>query len=219
MTKNANLAPSKKRHDRLVHQSRAAFECHEIRNRSDGHWLLQRRREDDGWTWSMAGEVISLAGGELYVGGDIDFVIFAHYSDSREHERKVRWMGEHTDLGYYVRQKAAIGSGRQLVDVYDEGVAREEVQGWLDDEREAEAGGFGSGQAAKLADVLDDAAWLGTPWDDHRELVGHLYESLGNDFMYERSDVGEVMAPRVYYAHAVLRRLCELLDAEKERAA
>lgn len=33
----------------------------------------------------------------------------------------------------------------------------------------------------------------------------------------EQYDLGKVVAPRVYYAHAALRKLCELLDAEEEK--
>lgn len=205
------------RDEQLQQEGARAFERHEIRSRSDGRWLLQRRYKDgNGWDCVFAAEVISLYGGELYVGGDIDFVVFAHYSDSRSHEAKLRWMGEHNDLGYYVRQKASIGTGVALVDVYDQDEARESVSEWLDDEKKAEADGFGSGYAKKLAAVLgQDGAWDRAPWDDRHELIHYLVDELGHDFMCERYDVGMVLAPRVYYAHAALRRLCDLLDAEQ----
>lgn len=197
----------KNRRDQLVEQSQHAFENHVITRRSEGRWLLQRQYEDGKPDWTMAAEVISLAGGALYVGGDIDFVIFSWFSDSTAHEDKVRWMGKCNDLEYYVHQKACIGTGRELIDVYDAEVAEETLKEWLKDEQESNGRNYD-----RLKELIDD----GLRYDDGRhELINRLYDELGHGFAFDRGDVGIVMAPRVYCAHAALRRLCDLLDAER----
>jgi len=58
---------------------------------------------------TYATEIISLWGGRLYVGGDIDDCIFAYYSDSANPIDKLKWIGRNNDVGYYVCQKAQIG--------------------------------------------------------------------------------------------------------------
>lgn len=213
-------------HERLVAQSREAFQLHVIRKRSEGRWLLQRRHDDGGWDSVYWAEIISLHGGGLFVGGDIDHVLFGYYSDkSGNHEAKVRWMGEHNDIRYYVRQKAAIGTGHQLIDVYDKDAARQTLQEHLDEAiAEAEYFNFNDPDedtlAGKLAIALDEYGWDAAPFEDGKEaLCAYLHRKLGSDWYCDMGyNLGDVLAPRVYYAHAALRRLCELLDAERAEA-
>ncbi len=199
----------KNRSQRLTEQARRQFATHQISKRSAGRWLLQRRYNDNtGWDWTMAAEVISLVGGALFVGGDIFHVIFGWYSDSADHGRKLRWMGKCDDIEYYVHQKAVIGTGRELVDVYDENAARDYVDDWSKQERK-------DGNI-KLADKLQRLLepYGGIDWENGHGIVQELADELGWDEMSERYGIGQVMADRVYYAHAALRRLCEILDAE-----
>jgi hypothetical protein len=211
------------RDEQLRRQAAEAFSRHVIRRRSDGRWLLQRRYKDDkGWDCVYAAEVISLWGGELYVGGDIDFVIFAHYNDTRSHESKLRWMGEHTDLGYYVRQKASIGTGRQLIDVYESDAAEAQLREWLaerteqlgEDHDEEEDGPLDVDGDELVTTINEMLQWMP---DDPGEMLRRLHD-VSPSFMDDRYELGMVLAPRVYFAHAALRRLCDLLDAETDNA-
>lgn len=209
------------RAERLHEQAAEAFSRHQIRRQGDGRWLIQRKYDDDnGWSSTFATEVISLYGGELYVGGDIDFVIFGYYSDTSSHTDKLDWMGRCNDFGWYINQKATIGTGRKLIEVYDDDAARDYVRQWLADEREAEQA---EDREASLSLQLDDLlsndhgrVHSRVPWEDRHQLIEHLHDELGYDVMSERYDIGMVIAPRVYYAYAALRKLCDLLDEQQE---
>jgi len=196
----------------IKRQAREAFVGHQVSRQRDGRWLLQRPYADGrGWDWTMAAEVISLVGGGLYVGGDIDFVIFSWFSDSRDHEAKVRWMGRGTDLEYYVRQKAIIGTGRELIEVYDEDAARRALQAVLDDRLE-------DGEASELTDQISELLLHGDLAD--RDYMLRQLQETSSDFVADGGyRIGMVMAARVYYAHAALARLCDLLDARDAEEA
>jgi hypothetical protein len=200
------------RDEQLKHQAKEAFKNHKISKRSEGRWLLQRPYKDgEGWDCVFATEVISLWRGQLYVGGDIDFVIFAYYSDTSDHEDKVRWMGECKDFGWYVMQKAEIGTGSKLVRVYD----REEAEEFLKDQlKQVDEQGYNNPATVKEAfqDLIDRLP------DDQHEFLDGLYK-IDADLACDCGDSCMVAAPRVYFAHAVLARLCQLLDEEKDEDA
>jgi hypothetical protein len=188
----------------MKNDARAAFAKHVIAKESEGRWLLRKPYADGrGFDWTMAAEVISLAGGSLYVGGDIDFVIFSWYSDSADHEAKVRWMGRCSDIDYYVRQKAIIGTGRELVEQYDEDEARASLKWHYEDCVRVGDDAL----AAKLAELLESGAL-----EDRQALLHELYRAQPDLAADVGGTLGMVPHPRVYYAHAALRRLCDILD-------
>lgn len=119
--------------------------------------------------------------GHLLVYGDIDPCVFA-YGPKNSPEALVRWIGgEEMSAGHegYVAQKAAIGMG-----------CREAVWEWDADTAVVDAKELGrSIDAALPPDVVRQALY-----DDGVEA-----EDL--------ADFGMVIAPRVYYAHAALRRV------------
>lgn len=189
--------PSRAQRHLEMHRDRAAkaFANHVITKQSDRRWLLQRMHADGRPDWTMAGEVIALEGSAIYVGGDIDHVLFAYGPE--DPIARLRWMGECKDLGYYVAQKARIGTGRELVDLWDEDVAREQLIEYLEDgaERVVDKGELDYALEAETREHFYDRACKALGCDAW-EVVGH---------------VGQVLAPRVIYAHAALARLCSLL--------
>ena len=207
---------------KLHEQAKAEYAQHQIRKRSEGRWLLQKPHVEGGWRSEFFTEVISLAGGALYVGGDIGHVIFAYYGDKpANHEAKMRWMGEHSDFGYYVHQKACIGTGSEAINTYEAEAGRQQLLDWrqdylqqLADEREA----FGEDDDDEREPVLDTIAGL-LDWqpDDPSVVMHTLYDECPN-FMQDRYEFGTVIAPRLFFAHAALRRLCALLDTERQGA-
>lgn len=205
------------RDEQLHEQARRAFKNHVIRKRDDksGRWVLQKPYEDEegGWRSEYWTEIVSLEGGMIYVGGDIDFVIFAYYSDKRgDHQAKIRWMGEHSDFSYYVHQKACIGTGNKLIDVWDEEAAKEAVRGWLNDLDEDDD--HDKRKADKVREMLDDD-WL--DWQDERSVIEKIAETLGADWMCDvGSGFGMVIHPRLHFAYAALKRLIAIWDAQEE---
>lgn len=100
----------------LMSMATEAFARHElVDNPCEGWWRIARKDPDGRIDGNYAAEIISLWGGRLFVGGDIEDCVFAYYSDSRDPVAKLRWIGKCEDVGWYVCQKAQIGlsdSGR-----------------------------------------------------------------------------------------------------------
>lgn len=187
------------------------FAGHIITKRGDRRWLLQQMHKDGKPDWTMAAEIIALENSAIYVGGDLYHVIFAHgpRGDSPESVwALLRWMGECTDLGYYVRQKARIGMGGKgdaPVDEWNEKIAKALFAEYLaDPEHEGQLKDQVSREYAMRAET-------------QQEFVRHAREALGGGYDANEAvfEMGEVLAPRVICAHAALARLCVLLREEE----
>lgn len=204
------MTTRQKIHEDVIRDSIGAFKDHGIVKRSEGRWLLMKRRADGSLDGIMATEVVCLEGGKLYVGGDPFPVIFAYCTDPPV--ERVRWLGSHNDMRY-VAEKASIGFGSgELVHTYDPDIAIHDLN-----------------ELAKEFDERDesfpDHPFLvglrelhARVYDGHPELVGALRE-LGSDtdcygFVEERHHLGITTSVRVYCAWAALRRLWELLKEE-----
>lgn len=92
----------------LISLATEAFVNHQLILCDKERWRIARRRDGLVET-TYCTEVVSLWGGRLYVGGDIDDCVFAYYSDSTAPIDKLCWIGRCNDVGYYVCQKAQIG--------------------------------------------------------------------------------------------------------------
>lgn len=200
------MSDLRERHlDRHAGQAAKAFSRHVITKRGDDHrrWLLQRLYPDGKPDWTFAAEVIVLEGGGLFVGGDIDHVVFSW--GPPDPVARLRWMGECRDLDYYVRQKARIGTrDRQCVDVWESSVACEELKQHVADYDDA----------LKDEEALQDALRA----DTQQDFLDSAYKALGGDACDAWDvvhDMGEVLAAPVIYAHAALARLCALLREEE----
>lgn len=162
--------------------ARASYAEHQILERGPGYWICGRSPGSGQYKF----EVRSLLFGALYVGGDIDHMIFAQYTDSPDPERKLRWIGEHTDIGYYVAQKAMIGMGSDTrVWMYEPGATIEAYREALED-------------------------------PDREEVIRALYESGAFHPHDIDTQVGKVPSPRLVYAWQAVKKVVELLDAEKK---
>ena len=176
-------------------------EGHVISKRSEGRWLLQRPHEGGGWDWTFAAEVIALAGGALYVGGDIDHMIYAY--GPKDPIARVHWLGALTDLGYYVAQKARIRMcrARDTVDEWDSATAHEELRAHVAENPEE----------LENEEALEEACAQET-----REMfLNHATKALeGHDAWETVAEMGERLSPAVIYSHAALARLSRLLSEE-----
>lgn len=217
--------------DRLATQ---AYEEHVIRElpegmRCDGRWVIQRMGKVRGqpkrgtWDHPYWTEIVCLQGGMIYVGGDINPVVFAY--GPRSFEGRVRWMGSRkSGADSYLLEKAVIGTGRETVYTYSPQQAAEDIQWLIRDqkaERETERQVLGEGEAEdkqlrRRVELLELAL---EEVDDRHGMMETLMESPDDSGLYDvviESDIGEVPAARVFYAWAALRRLCHLLDQQKE---
>jgi len=185
--------------EHLKQEAIQAFEGHVLRASEERHWSIGRPG-----TGVYFAEVFAGAA-HLYVGGDIDTVAFGYYLDGGDPLAMLRWIGCTDDVGWYIKQKAGIGlsdSGR-LTEGYDDEVARSELGMLLrEDLEDPDAPGAGK-RIRMLQEAMDYT-------HDEVELRGFLYEETDDPEL--ASDIGQVCSPRVVYAWAAVRRLCELLE-------
>jgi hypothetical protein len=213
--------------------AREAFARHAIRERSDGRWVIARPDKEHPGEWQSCywTEVIVLRGSKLLVHGDISHVIFA-YCDTSDPRDALAWMGRCEDFGYYVHQKATIGTGHEIIDKIEPDVLLHELHEHIAG-RTQELRDDWPGDEVPSDSALAEAVAKDEQIEAYREAIETLgYGDAGGAIrgLYEARcrqgrgpvfgdceclhGLGKVVDPRVYYAHAALRRLCDLLDEE-----
>jgi hypothetical protein len=177
------------------------FSEHSIRQQvADGWWVVQRCNEPDDWTGFYSFEVVCLANRQLYVGGDIQHVVFG-YGPPGAVDR-VAWVASaHLD---YAAEKAAIGGSADLVD-WDDAVMREEMGDWV-----AAAAG-NTHEYQQRARLLEHLRGCQTH-EEYLRVLGNEAATLGDSTPWS---AGRVPSTRLFYALAAVRRLHALLT-EKE---
>jgi hypothetical protein len=173
--------------DRTANRLRLVSSAKEGRH---GRWLL-----NGDWTWA---EVVTLANG-IYVGGDIETVVFVGGPDRAAHPRgRVYWMA--TRSYTYAKEKAHAGD--TAPNSWDIDCARGEIL-W---HRRVDQ--LSREHARELWGFLD------------REPMRHEFVELINELTEdcELCGMGEVTARSVFMATAVLRRLAHLFDCQDFQA-
>jgi len=148
---------------------------------------------------------------QIYVSGASPTVVFGDFGDfshSTDVSACLRWIGRHTDITHYVAQKAGIGLSDeyQLTTTFDGAIAAAEIQEHLVEGQRLGELGKEEQQVlatAKLAAASGDVDQVG--------LERYLFENLDPSAI-EGVVFGQVVAPRVVYAWAAVKRLCDLLE-------
>lgn len=188
----------------MVKNARASYAEHQILERGPGYWVCGRPGSNQ-----FKFEARSLLFGALYVGGDIDHMIFAQYTDSPDPERKLRWIGEHADVSYYVAQKAMIGMGDgdgRSVWTYEPRATIEAYQQTLKDPELTNA----------QRDALNAAIEATAAYEAREEVIRALYESDAFHPHDIDTQAGKVPSPRLIYAWQAVKKVVELLDAARK---
>jgi hypothetical protein len=199
--------------------ARDVFARHQISKRSeDCRWLLQRRyKDDEGWDGSFATEVVCVYGNGLLVGGDIDHVLF-RYGPVAPLPR-VYWMGakENAWDSYFV-EKAAIGSGRQMVETWNATIAQADLRELREEIGTEKDLAIKEGElrprlsAQRVLDAISDI-FGDRVWEEGRDaILSRLYQT--GHFDDGLPTIGMIEDPRLFFVHAALQRLCTLLDEE-----
>lgn len=197
------MSAAKEHAEAMTEFARASYAEHQILTRGPGYWICGRSPGSNLYKF----EVRSLLFGALYVGGDIDHMIFAQYTDSPDPERKLRWIGEHTDIGYYVAQKAAIGMGDdKSVWAYDRPAMIEAYREALKDPDLTE----------EQTEALNAAIESTAAHVAREEVIRALYESGAFHPHDVNTQAGKVPSPRLIYAWQAVKKVVELLDAERK---
>ena len=187
----------------------AAFKEHEIKQESEGRWLIMKPGTGVFWT-----EIICTHHQGLYVDGDIDPVVFRY---GPEHPlARVSWMGKrpHAWDGYF-REKACIGMGGRgqddVLHYFDRDVAICDVEQIIEDVRDSSDIRDLSERQVRLMDALRDDVIGMMRMSDEFDPVD-VYRELYKLDMWEDCDrIGRVPSNRMFYAHAALQRLHQLL--------
>lgn len=198
-----------------IEQAIDAFKDHQLvlDDRENGRWRIARRDENGRLYNEYLTEIISLWGGRLFVGGDIDDCVFAYCSSNKDmgipefHMFKVAWMGHCNDVSYYVRQKASIGlsDNGKLTGAWNREVALDQLWGMLAD-MELEESPSADGDRNTLHEAIKMVDGGSGSYDVWNCIYSGYREP--NDVP---TDLGMVTSPRVIYAWAACRRLCELI--------
>jgi hypothetical protein len=143
-------------------------------------------------------EIIAGIGGSLIVHGDFDLCRFAHYGDRSDAWSRLRWIGDHSDVGYYVSQKASIGMGGARQSEYDSDVAVHEIRERIGEESDT-----------ALRGVLEEALHHTETEDGLRDFLS--VNDDGWDFW--EWEVGLVVPFNVVVSHLAAQRCAWLLRA------
>lgn len=226
---------SSERDGKLKRDAISAFEEHQIRHRDERMYLLQRPHKNGLWESNFSVEVFCGWHGTIYVGGDIDATVYAY--GPTDVRARIAWIGGTEDVGYYVAQKASIGSGRfgsesefdreeaisELRDMlrsfkeeYKEEHELDEDCDFYDD-HPGVAGMF-NGLIRRISDDrIQDSGHLYCELSDAVDMIDpHDIHGYHGQFVEERYDIGSVVAPHVYYSWAALRKLHHLLLEEEK---
>lgn len=220
---------------RFQEQAREAFKDHVIRSRDARSWLCFKPYTDEkgGWHSTFWFEVIVLAGGELYVHGDISGVHFAHYGSHTNPEQVLRWMGGRASVDGYVMEKARIGmslpnAATITLEITDEGVWLDEALDYIEssildtkgllaqvDQEDLDLEPYRD----QIPEWLMDMVGQVLDGDDLAEIFASNEFASGEAYEAGALRWGEVPSTRLIYAHEALRALVRLLDAEQTKAA
>ena len=178
-----------------------SFKDHEITRSGYRRWHLKKPGTSCYWT-----EVIATANG-VYVNGDVDVVVFGG-GDHISGTDQVKWLGATKSFGYVV-EKAQIGfSNRDIVYTYDSEVAADQI-------REAKNEYIKNGKT-KYVHVFDEALDALEMGDLREQILPALYEHEDVWYLFDEcSRIGDVVAPRIFYAHAALQKLHQLLTSAR----
>lgn len=194
------MNPRQTRHEELCRMAAKAVAGHEIMKTGEGRWRLMGRDAAGRPTQCHCAEVVVLWGGKLLVHGDVELVCFDRRVGGTDDE-VVAWIGAHQEPDDYVAGKAVIGTGDARVYVCDDDVFAFDLRAWLGDADDRDR--------ALADEVIEDLELDGDVEGARRRLFNDLTDVDTEAFV----GFGLVVAPRVYYAHAAVRRLWTLLQA------
>ena len=177
---------------------------HEITRDNLFSWCIQGRDHEGHLTWNMRAW-ITVTGPYVTVVGDISTVVFAYYS-GRTPVGAVGWIGNHNSM-HYVAEKASIGMSPIGAMSWDPEIAEAELRTTISELDEAYGDYNPAGkeenreQLQAAIDALDDGE-------------SAMYREL--EFDDAEGTPGQVIASRVFFAHAALGRLYTLLLEQDE---
>lgn len=186
-------------------EARDAFKNHVITKKSEGRWYLQVPEPDTRYpqftvnSLAMAVEIVSLEHGCLYVGGDIDPVIYSHSSSAPDN--KPFWLGKLPCNSYVVEKARYVFNN----DCWDLTFAIEDLEDFLVD--------FDSETVSHFRDIFNPN--VETQADFLNNVDGAFMEIGLNVEFEDIAWLGGKVPLSVIYTHAALAHLCNLIETEE----
>lgn len=175
--------------------SSQAFKDHQMKEVGPGHWYLSRK---DGQYWTH----IVCMGPGIVVWGDIDGVIYS--GGPADPVSKVHWLAN--AHGRYLKEKATIGMSHVGVERFDVDIAIEDLEECLKEAKENEK----TDDATALKEAIDNLRCGLLP----DRVLSDLHDEISDSWEW-LGDIGRVVDPRVFYTHAAVKRLSDLLESEE----
>lgn len=209
---------------------RKAYESHlrELGNRSLATHVIRKAYESgDRWIVGTGNgsscyraEIIVTYDRSVIVHGDVDIVCFQSYHGSPGARSVVAWLASAT--GSYLMEKATIGTGREVAHSWDAEVALDDAMWHLEQAQKDSL--IGTPEANEPDFEVDEYAKRDI--DLWTRVVVRLEHGEGeqgiNQFIYDESGdseltgIGDVISPRVVWAHMLVQKLQELLEAQEK---
>lgn len=191
-----------------VENCKRYYSEHVIAERSENSWYIKKPG-----TSNLATEIVALRHGLLYVGGDVDTVVFGNYYDRPSNfESRVHWLGGKHTFTSYVEEKARIGmSSHDAIYEYDSQKADEDIARIIQEYREMiEDEPDNTSEYQEVIDNLEDIYTS----DSNAMMLYHAISEAGVDSVYDYNGLGEVVRFCVIRAWAALNCLSTLLSQE-----
>lgn len=191
-----------------VEDCKRHYSEHVIAERSENSWYIKKPG-----TSNLATEIVALRHGLLYVGGDVDTVVFGNYYDRPSNfESRVHWLGGKQTFTSYVEEKARIGMGsHDAIYEYDSQKADEDIARIIQEYREMIEDE--PDNASEYQEVIDNLEDIYTS-DGNAMMLYHAISEAGVSSVYDYNGLGEVVRFCVIRAWAALNRLSTLLAQE-----
>jgi len=204
-----------------------AFKDHQLRSigPGEGRWVIARKYPDGAWCSFYLTEIIVGIQNTVITHGDIAPCMFKGYGPPGDPLAAVRWVAT-SNIVNYLEAKAASAFMERcsgLTTTFDVDVAAWEIEQRIKERREdIDFDGIDVESDKQLAAWRQALCCLGEgwPWELVRSELEHALNESGVDDVAELLyDIGEVPAPRLFYAQAACQKLLELVEKQDKLEA
>lgn len=187
----------------MTQYAKESFAAHEISEwLGSGRWLLKKKDKSGVWEGHMSAEIICTHNRMILVEGDSPSCRFGY--GPADYVSRIGWLGSLPEVSSYVFEKACPGDV-PAPSRWDRNIAESEMLEVLEIPDHYD---LGADEVGALRDSLD-----GYMDEGQDRWLSSIYYTVGSDFMTEvASTMGVVPEPRVFYAHASIARLWEILS-------
>ena len=212
---------------RLAALATDAFKNHQLRSTGpgEGRWVIAGKNKDGSWCSFYLTEIIVGIQNTVITHGDIAPCLFKGYGPPGDPLAAVSWVAR-SNIVNYLEAKAASAFMERcqgLTTKFDADVAVWEIEQHIKERREEiDYDGIDVAADKQLAVWRQALCCLGEgwPWELVCSELDHDLNAAGVDDVAELLyDIGQVPAPRLFYAQAACQKLLELVEKQGDLEA